>query len=209
MAEELGRVEKPPAERYKGVRKVYFVPLIFLGTDSPTEYKERVERYWEQAEEHIRNLEAKIGRVQYIYHESIALGGEAGLQVMERLNSRSCKIAREKCQNGAVLEVIEDKELVEESMDWERCLLLGFMSEKVAKMVSDFYREASQKRYEYMASRISETLKDGEAAILFLREGHRVQFPADMEVFSVAPPALDDIYRWLRDQTGKKDEAGV
>ena len=31
--------------------------------------------------------------------------------------------------------------------------------------------------------------------------GNRVQFPADIEVFSVAPPALDDIHRWMRDRS--------
>jgi hypothetical protein len=35
-----------------------------------------------------------------------------------------------------------------------------------------------------------------------------VQFPEDVEVFSVAPPALDEIHRWQREQMsgGKKDE---
>ena len=28
-----------------------------------------------------------------------------------------------------------------------------------------------------------------------------VQFPVDIEVFSVAPPALDEIHRWLRDRS--------
>ena len=31
-----------------------------------------------------------------------------------------------------------------------------------------------------------------------MREGHQVQFPADIEVFYVSPPGLDDIKRWLR-----------
>jgi hypothetical protein len=32
-----------------------------------------------------------------------------------------------------------------------------------------------------------------------------VQFPQDIEVFSVAPPALDEIHRWLRDRTSAKE----
>lgn len=78
---------------------------------------------------------------------------------------------------------------------------MGFISQKVAKMVSDFFMEASKKRYEHIAKRIDETLQDDEVAVLFIREGHRVQFPPDIEVFSVAPPALDDIHRWLRDSS--------
>ena len=46
-------------------------------------------------------------------------------------------------------------------------------------------------------------------ALLFIREGHRVQFPPDIEVFSVAPPVLDEIHRWLRDRSAidKTDES--
>ncbi|MFC1989050.1 hypothetical protein ACFLVW_00555 [Chloroflexota bacterium] len=104
------------------------------------------------------------------------------------------------------MEATEDRELAEESMDWERCLLMGFMSEKVAKMVSEFYVEALRKRYEHIAQRIDETLKADEVGMLFIREGHSVQFPKDVEVFSVVPPALDEIYRWMRDREAKSQE---
>jgi hypothetical protein len=33
-----------------------------------------------------------------------------------------------------------------------------------------------------------------------------VQFAKDIEVFSVAPPALDDIHRWLRDRSKQTEE---
>ena len=115
----------------------------------------------------------------------------------------------DRCQSGAQLEAVEDEELTDESLDWERHLLLGFVSRKVAKTVSDFFLEASRKRYEYIASRIDETLEDNEVAVLFIREGHMLQFPPDLEVFSVAPPALDETRRWLRDysSTEKKGES--
>jgi hypothetical protein len=53
-----------------------------------------------------------------------------------------------------------------------------------------------------MAKKISETLEDDEAGLLFIREGHSMQFPGDVEVFSIFPPALDEIHRWLREQAG-------
>jgi hypothetical protein len=31
-----------------------------------------------------------------------------------------------------------------------------------------------------------------------ISERHQVQFPADIEVFYVAPPALDEFRRWLQ-----------
>ena len=94
-------------------------------------------------------------------------------------------------------------------MDWERCLLMGLYSRKALEMVAEAYEKCSVKRFEYISRRIDETLQKGEAAILFIREGHMVQFAKDIEVFNVAPPALDEIHRWLRDrskQTEEKDE---
>jgi hypothetical protein len=207
MAPELGKVEKPEAASFNQGRKLFIVPLIYAGKDAPLEYMEKFELYWEQTTEHIGNLEAKLGKVSRVYHESISLGGEDGLKIMERLNPKSYQIAKQNCQDNAKFEVIEDRELAEESMDWERCLLLGFMSEKVARKVSEFYVEAHRKRYEHISKRIDETLKAGEIAVLFIREGHMVQFPKDIEVFSIAPPALDELHRWLRDQVSREELA--
>ena len=208
MAEELGKIEKPEAGQFREKRKLYLISLLFSWEGAPAEYVEQLNLYWQQVNEHVANLESKIGKVNRVYHESITLAGEEGLKVMEKLNPSGCQIARDKCQSGAEFEVAEDTELSEESMDWERHLLMGFLSQKVAKVVSDFYVEASRKRYEHIARKVNETLKDDEVAIFFIREGHLVPFPPDIEVFKVAPPVLDEIHRWLRDYSAaeNKDE---
>jgi len=209
MAEELGKIEKPEAEQFKGKRKLYVVPLLFSAEDAPQEYVEQFNLYWEQVSRHIANLESKISKVSHVYHEAITLAGEEGMKLVEKLNPASHQIAKGKCQGGAVFEAVEDKELADEAMDWERFLLMGFISHKVAKMVSEFYFEALRKRYEHIAQIINETLKPGEVGMLIIREGHMVQFPPDIEVFSVAPPALDEIHRWQRNRqtTEKKEES--
>jgi type II secretory ATPase GspE/PulE/Tfp pilus assembly ATPase PilB-like protein len=209
MTEELAKIEKPEAVKFESKRKLYLVPLLYSWEGAPKEYVEKFNLYWQQVREHIANLESKIGMVSRIYHESITIAGEEGIKVIEKINPASCQITKEKCQNGAQVEAAEDTELTEENMDWERHLLVGFISQKVAKTVSDFYIETSKKRYEHIARRIEETLKDKESAILFIREGHRIQFPSDIEVFSVSPPVLDEIHRWLRDRpiSEGKDEA--
>jgi len=107
-----------------------------------------------------------------------------------------------------VIEATELPELASECLDWERCILMGFYSRKAAELVAKFYQEAAKKRYEHIGNRINETLQSGEAAILFIREGHEVQFAKDIEVFSVAPPALNDIHRWLRDHSGDEKKSG-
>lgn len=200
MTEELGKIERPEAERFKGERKLYLVPLLFAAKDAPPEFVERFELYWQQVGEQIVNQEARIGKVRRVYHESIAVGGEDGLEVMEKLNPPGLKVAREKCQEGAVLEATELAELANECLDWERCLLMGFLSQRAAEKVAEFYRETSRQRYEHIARQIDETLEANEVGVLFIREGHMVQFPKDIEVFMVAPPALDAIHRWLRER---------
>ena len=206
MAEELGKIEKPEAGQFANKRKLYLVPLLYSWRDAPVEYIEKFELYWQQVREHLANLESKIGGVNRNYHESIAVAGEEGLQLMEKLSSSSYQIVSEKCRSGAQMEAIEDAELVAESMDWERHLMLGFISEKAAKVVSDFFAKASKKRYEHISKRIDETFKENEAAVLFIREGHRVQFAPDIEVISVFPPVLNDIMRWLRDYSPKDEK---
>ena len=207
MAEELGKIEKPEAKKFENKRKLYLVPLLYSWEDAPAEYVEKFTLYWQQVGEHITSLESKIGEVRRIYHESITIAGEEGLKVLEKLSPASCQITRDRCQSGAQVEAVEDAELAEENMDWERHLLMGFISRKVAQVISDFFTESMKKRYEHIAKIIDETLKEDEAALLFIREGHRVQFPSDIEVFSVAPPALDDIHRWLRDRSATEEKS--
>jgi len=200
MPEQLGKIERLEAERFKQGKKLYLVPLVYSTEEAPDEYKEKCSRYWQQVAEQLTNLASKIGRVKQVYHESIFQSGEDGMKAMKRLNPSSYQIAKTQCDNGAIFETVEEEELFEEVMDWQRCLMLGFISDKVASKVSEFYVEAAKKRNEFMAKKISETLKDDEAGLLFIREEHSVQFPSDIEVFSIFPPALDEIHRWYRDQ---------
>jgi hypothetical protein len=206
MAEELGKIERPPLETFSGKRKLYVVPLMFASAEAPQEFTEKCERYWQQVNEQISSQELKVGKVTRIFHESIALGGEDGLKVMKQWNQLSYLIVKDKVENGAVLEATEIADLADECMDWERCLLLGFFSRKVAEIISEHYRASAKERYEHISRRIAEALQPGEVALLFVREGHGIQFPADMDVFSVAPPALDEIHRWLRDRSRTAEE---
>jgi len=200
MSEQLGKIERLEVEHFKQGKKLYVVPLVYSGEEAPDEYKERCSRYWQQVAEQLTNLASKIGRVNQVYHESIFQSGENGMKAMERLNPSSYQIAKAQCDSGAIFEAIEERELFEEVMDWQRCLMLGFISDKVASKVSEFYVEAARKRNEFMAKKISETLRDDEAGLLFIREEHSVQFLSGVEVFSIFPPALDEIHRWYRDQ---------
>jgi len=200
MAEPLGKIDKPRADEYKHARRLYLVPLVYSTDNAPEEYREKCIAYWQQVTEQLANLESKAGKVTRIYHESVSQGGDEGMKAVQELNPSSFSIAEAKCQAGAVMEALEDEQLLHQTMDWGRCLMLGFLSETVAKTVSESYFQAASKRNQLLAERISSTLDDDSVGLLFIREGHLVQFPADIDVFSVFPPALDEIHRWLRDR---------
>ncbi len=203
MSEELGKIEKPSAGEFKGRRKLCFVPLIYCGRESPAEYLEKFSKYWEQVENQVGDLELRLGRINKIYHELILAGGEDGLKAIKDMNDRSHQIVKYRLDKGAQLEATEESELLTEFMDWSRCLLIGLQNQKVFNQIYASYTEASKKRNEHIARHIDETLKADEHGILFMREGHQIQFPSDIEVFYVAPPALDEINRWLRDSKAK------
>lgn len=148
-------------------------------------------------------LELKLGKVEKIYHELIPAGGKDGVKVIKGLNDKSYQTIKNRLDKGARLEATEDSELLTEFMDWSRCLALGLQNRKVFIKIYESYTEASKKRNEHIARQIDETLKADETGVLFMREGHQVQFPPDIQVFYVAPPALDEIKRWLRDREAK------
>ncbi len=200
MSEELGKIEKPLIEDLKGGRKLYFVPLIYCGAESPADYLEKYNKYWSQVEEQISDLELKLGAVNRIYHELIPIGSEEGSRALKELNDKSYQIIKARLDKGARLEVIEESDLLMEFMDWNRCLAVGLQNQKVFTTVYKSYIEASEKRNKYISGQINETLKAEEIGVLFMREGHQVQFPPDIQVFYITPPALDEINRWLRDR---------
>jgi hypothetical protein len=206
MAEELGKIEKPPAENFKKGRKLFFVPAVYPGEGSEEEYFRKFNKYWEQVATQIGELTLKLGEVKKIYHEMIAASGEEGGKSIQELNGPAYNIVKARLEKKAQLEALEDADLLMEYMDWSRCLLIGLQNPKVVSKVYEAYVEVGKKRNEYIARKIDETLKEDEIGLVLMRENHQVQFPADIQVFYVSPPALDEIKRWLRERQGKSGE---
>ena len=206
MTTPLGQIQKPEAERFKKGRKLYLVPLFVAPPDSPPDLQEKLELYWSRAHEHIAGLEAGLGPVDRIYHETVFMSGDEGAKLVEQLNPCGYPLVRDRWQAGCQLEATEDRALVEEGSDWQRCLSLGFVSQKVSATVLQAYLDAAKHRYEYIAARINETLKEDESAILVIGDNHRVQFPADIQVFYIAPPALNDLRRWINDRLNERTQ---
>jgi hypothetical protein len=201
MTTPLGRIERPEVERFRKGRKLYLVPLFLPVPDAPADLLEKLEQYWAGVQEHLARLEVALGPVSHIYHEAVFLEGEEGEALVGRINPGGYGLIIARCRAGAHLEATEDRELIEESSDWQRCLFIGLVSQKVQTAVMNAYLEVDSQRYRHIASRIDDTLVEDESAILVIGDGHRVQFPADIEVFYIAPPALNDLRRWAGDQS--------
>jgi hypothetical protein len=199
MSEELGKIEKPSVDSIKPGRKLYFVPLLYsAGEEAPPDYNEMLARFWEQVKLQLLDLQSKLGRISVIYHELLPAGGEEAAQAIKDLNADSHEIIQTCMSEGARLEALEDTNLLTEFMDWSRCMMLGLQNPNVMNKVYEAYTEAAKKRNEHLANKIDETLEKESSGILFMRESHQLQFPADIQLFYISPPALDEIKRWLR-----------
>jgi len=200
VASTLGQFARPDAQQYRDKRKLFVVPVFLLPPDAPDEGRRILERYWSEVRDHVRRLERSLGSVARVYHEMVFLEGEEGLRLVEGMDAAGYSFVEALCRSTARLEAVEDRGLVEESADWQRCLAAGLVSRKVLETALEGYREATRGRYRHMARRIDETLGRGEVGLLLVREDHQIQFPDDVQVFYVAPPSLDALRRWLSDR---------
>ena len=206
MVKKLGKVKKPSAKKFEKGRKLFFLPLIFTPEKVEPDFKELLNKYWQQSQEQINNLEEKLAQAKKVYHEWIADSGEEGVKAAEEIAAGSKQIVKGCLDQEAKFQSIEDRGLLNEFMDWSRCLSVGLLSQKVFAQVYQSYTEVQKNRQEQIAKRIDETLKSDEIGLLVMREGHRVQFPSDIQVFYIAPPALDEIRRWLREKSSRSKE---
>ena len=207
QAQELGRIERPAAEQYRGRRKLLLVPLVYSPTPDEPEGAAALQNYWEQMQTQVEALENALGGLQRIYHETITASEEEGLGQLHAGDRRSHAFVSGKRESGAVLEATEDIEILLEALDLQRCLMIPLTNPSVASRLQEWYAEANRRRYEHIATRIDQTLTDDGVGLLLISERHQVQFPADIEVFYVSPPALDEFRRWLQNWAARQQQA--
>ena len=101
-----------------------------------------------------------------------------------------------------------------EMVDLQRFMVLPLASQKVADRLQEWFTSCDHARYEHIGSRIDSSLQANEIGLILIGERHQVQFPSDIEVFYVSPPALDEFKRWLQNWVAsqreeRKTEAGM
>jgi hypothetical protein len=199
MAEELGKIERPEVTEFKQGRRLFFVPLVTSVDSGDLELTLRIGKYWDQVEAQINNLENRLGKVNCIFYEMVTGEGEKAIEIIETMCKDSLKITRSLMEAGARLYPLEDAEILLEFIDWGRCLNIGLQSNTVFNQVYDSYKKARQRRDDAIIRKIDENLGSEETGILIMQEEHGLQFPPDIQVIYVSPPALDELKRWARD----------
>ena len=204
MAEELSRITRPAAANYQDKRKLLLVSLIQLPVPPdaiPPDGAEIIARYWEQVDVQVRAVQNALGSITRIYHENLPQGGVDGLGYLEAGGQGSHALAKTLADAGAMLETTESMDIMAETLDLQRCLMQPLMSQTVAGRLQEWLTDASRRRNEFIAGAIDSTLPEDETGLLLINERHQVQFPADLEVIYIAPPALDEFRRWLQNWT--------
>lgn len=193
----LGKIEKPSVEQYRdsGKRKLYMIPLFLPGAaeDRLIEYQNKLRKYWKQVESRISRLEEKMGKIEKVYHEMVDKEKEEGEKIIQQMSGGSWRITKELLDKGAVLRPVEDSQLIQEHFDWVRCLSIGFKTERARAVISSMFSESLKRRDEYISKRLDKDLQRGEIAVLFIRQNNFLEFPSDMEVFRILPPALQEL----------------
>jgi len=209
MAEELGRVQRPPASQYDGRRKLLLVPLIYGPQADDPEGATVLQNYWDQMQTQVTALEEALGGLQHIYHESLTVGGNEGLEQLGKADLRSHGFISGKTVSGALLEPTEDMDVLLETLDLQRCMMIPLASTSVGSKLQEWHSESNRQRYDHIAANIDSSLGENETGLLLISERHQVQFPSDIEVFYVSPPALDEYRRWFNNWMEQQQAAAA
>lgn len=193
----ISQIPKPKADKFKTGRKLLLVPLYPLPYHTSTEGEKIIQKYWSQTTAQIGTLQKQLGEINNIYHESIFDKEEQAFNLIKSTNAKGEFLIRQLIENSASLQITEDKNLVLENSDWQRCITVGLMSEKVFNRAIEEYQNSLDARYQFISEQIDNTLKENQIGILFVREDHKIQFSKDIQIFFVAPPGLDELKKWL------------
>ena len=197
----LGNVGKASADQFAGRRKLVLVPLV-MAVEDDSGFMALFARYWSEVAQQVHGLESGLGAVSHLFHEGSVEEGEGALAALEKSNAPALALLRTLSECGAQLHAIEEPEVLLETLDLQRCLMVAQASMTVVQRLYDWYLEARKCRYETMATRIHDALQDDHVGLLIISQDHQVQFPDDIQVFYVAPPSLNALNQWRREHAG-------
>lgn len=201
---ELGQIQRPNVDEFGDKRKLYCVANIYPIEDAPDDYKELVNKYWDEVVLQIEKLES-AGRARKIFCELISEKSDEAVNLLNKINERVYRAIKQRMDEGDTLIPLESNEIFGPYTDWGNCLRVVFTKEVFTKVL-EFFVEASEKRAAHIVKLIDDNLAEAEAGLLIMKDEDRarLQFPKDIEVFLITPPSYDDIVRWMRENFSNK-----
>jgi hypothetical protein len=197
---EIGKINKPVAEKYKNMRKIYFVRNLYLPKNATDQYKIIFDRYWKEVEEHIAKIEV-AGNVAKIFCESLYVSGEDAKKIIKSMNVALEQIVQKKIDAGAELLPLEDKGIFGSYVDWNNCMMV-IRTDRVYDKVQEELKAVVKERFKYIKTVLEKNIGKAEAAMLIMRGEDRdlLELPDDIELFIISPPAYDDLVTFMRDR---------
>ena len=203
----LGSTGKTDPSRFDGKKKLLLVPLIPVFPEMEEDMSDLLDRFWTEISSQIGNIESALGTVKHIFHEMIHEEDYDGVNILSQIYPRSANFCKEYITSGAKLQALEDPETWMELTDWQRCLSIGLISSKVYEIAAKGYQEISAKRTSQLPKTINNLMNDDELGMLFISEGHSVQFPSDMQIFYVSPPSATDLKNAMTEKIKAQQES--
>lgn len=188
----LIRIVHSPADLGSVKEELVRESIAKLGERRWKENQRRIEKFWDDVEKEIDALSLNYGKVR-VYQDGLPCGGELGLKIVNETaekGSRNYQIVKKLVEKGATIEATESPELVRKEYELIKAFANASTEDEraTAKRRYDEVKDGLlEKRDEYIAQRISDTLKAGEIGILFLGAAHSVipKLPKDIIIKSL------------------------
>ena len=197
MQEEIGKINKPHADKVIGKKKAFICVLLQAPQEASKELHDLIFNYWEAVDKNISNLEEKTGVVNKIFVEGIPGSGEDVAINLKEASIGAWNITEERKKTGAKFSELENLEILQKVIDWSKCLNSGLTNRSVAEKISEELKNESQARIDFIKSSLDKNLEDGESAIIFTGN-QEISIPEDVEKFIISPPELDLVAQWVK-----------
>ncbi len=213
---ELGKIEKPEVSSFKSKRKLYVVPTLpfeELALQFELE-SSKIERFWGEVREKIEYFMSTYGNIGSVYIEG--LEENAGMEFFDKYGKESnhYKLIKYLIDGGAKLRGIDKEEHIGLSKllfdEYSRSFLpemkeihQGYYGKDIdfegwrnylVKKIQEIQEEMNRS-----VSKLIKEMPEDSNGVLIITDGRPVEFPENMDVFQIRPPAFDAIERTIRD----------
>lgn len=161
-----------------------------LGEELWKEHIKTVKTFWDELSHYFDSIHVSGMK---IYQDGMVAGGEVGQKIVEegaKSGSKNYELVSELLKRGAILVKTEDFKLVKKERDRLIAItqakslpekLIAFMKYKVTK------NRLLNKRDEFIAGRVGETLNQDETGIIFIGAYHNIKdrLPKDIRIMEI------------------------